>query len=80
MKTTGPTGNGPEFGDSSWTDETLPMSLRKELLDRELQKYSAAKHANASSHQHSKPQGDRDNGSSSHPSAGGSTDEGGHAD
>jgi hypothetical protein len=28
---------------ASWADETLPLGLRKELLDRELQKLIAAK-------------------------------------
>lgn len=56
------------------------MSLRKELLDRELQKYSASKRATASSSpQQNKPHGDRDS-SSNHPSAGSNDDEGGHAD
>lgn len=30
-------------GADSWTDETLPLALRKELLDRELQKFIARK-------------------------------------
>lgn len=28
-------------GADSWTDETLPLGLRRELLDRELQKFMA---------------------------------------
>jgi hypothetical protein len=32
-----------ERATASWADETLPLGLRKELLDRELQKLIAAK-------------------------------------
>lgn len=30
--------DGPEERDSTWTNETLPLSLRRELLERELKK------------------------------------------
>jgi hypothetical protein len=30
-------------GSDSWADETLPLGLRRELLDRELQKFIARK-------------------------------------
>ena len=56
----------------SWASETLPMSVRKEMLERELKKLGfrrADSHA-ASSQQQQQPQGE-----SSHPQADG--DQGG---
>lgn len=61
-------GNRPDAGgtaaweDSSWTDETLPMGLRKELLDRELQKYIAKK-------QHARPAASSPEAATGHPQA-----------
>ena len=38
------TGGRPDAGsEESWTNETLPMGIRKELLERELQNYMAGK-------------------------------------
>jgi hypothetical protein len=34
---------------SSWADETLPLGLRRELLDRELQQFIATKKGRAQS-------------------------------
>lgn len=71
-------GKGPDE-DGSWTTETLPMSVRKELLERELHKLGfrkagqgAASHPGGSSQQQQQPQ------PSSHPSAGGGDT--GHSD
>jgi hypothetical protein len=75
MTNTGPDGSGPDAGDSSWTDETLPMSLRRELLDRELQKYTARRTAPTAS---SPSRGASQDGGN-HPSADGHT-AGEHAD
>lgn len=56
-------------GDSgTWTNETLALSVRKELLERELKKLGFRKsgsHEGGSAQQQQQPQG-----SSSHPSAG----------
>jgi hypothetical protein len=60
-------GSGPEAGDSSWTDETLPMGIRKELLDRELQQYIDRKR-NAQSASSVVSSTDKSRGSS-HPQA-----------
>lgn len=62
----------------SWTSETLPLHVRKELLERELKKLGFRKHGSheggsAQQQQHPQPQG----GSSAHPHAG---DGGGHGD
>jgi hypothetical protein len=64
-------------GDSgSWTTETLPLSVRKELLERELRKLGFRKgggHDGANAQQQQQPQG-----GSSHPSAG--SDDTSHGD
>lgn len=64
-------------GDSgSWTSETLPLSVRKELLERELKKLGfrkAGSHEGGSAQQQQQPQG-----GSTHPSAG--TDNADHGD
>ena len=56
-------------GDSgTWTNETLALSVRKELLERELKKLGFRKsgsHEGGTAQQQQQPQG----GSSSHPSA-----------
>ena len=55
-------------GDSgSWATETLPLSVRKELLERELKKLGfrkAGSHEGGGAQQQQQPQG------STHPSAG----------
>lgn len=66
------TGVGPEDRDTaSWASETLPLSVRKELLERELSKLGfrrTASHGGGSLHGSpaSQPQGS----ASSHPQAG----------
>jgi hypothetical protein len=61
----------------SWTSETLPLHVRKELLERELKKLGFRKNGSheggSAQQQQQQPQG----GSSSHPQAG---DGGGHGD
>jgi hypothetical protein len=57
----------------SWATESLPMSLRKELLERELSKLGfrkAAAQGGASSHDNASSQQQGDSGSS-HPQADG---------
>jgi len=54
----------------SWTSETLPLHVRKELLERELKKLGfrkAGSHEGGSAQQQQQPQ----SGSSSHPQADG---------
>jgi hypothetical protein len=59
-------GNGPDAsGDDSWTNELLPMGTRRELLERELQKFIASKR-----HRQSAPRQDgTDRGGGEHPLA-----------
>jgi hypothetical protein len=63
---------GPDSREDTWTSETLPMSLRKELLERELKKLGFRKaesgggsHGSGSVQQQQQPQ----SSSSSHPQA-----------
>ena len=69
MNETG-SGSGPDDGDAgTWTSETLPLHVRRELLERELKKLGFRKggpssHDNAMGQQQQQPQG------SSHPTAG----------
>ena len=67
--------SGPDEDSGSWTTETLPMSLRKELLERELKKlgFRKAGHQGPVGQQQQQPQG----GASSHPTA---EDARGHCD
>jgi hypothetical protein len=65
---------GPDAREDTWTSETLPMSLRKELLERELRKLGfrksesgGASHGSGSVQQQQQPQ----SSSSSHPQADG---------
>jgi hypothetical protein len=75
-------GSAPDdFADGSWATETLPLSVRKELLERELKKLGFRKagvpgagHEGGTAQQQQQPQG-----SSSHPQADGSKS-GEHAD
>lgn len=63
-------------GDSgTWTSETLPLSVRKELLERELRKLGFRK---GGSHEGGSAQQQQPQGGSSHPSADG--DSAGHGD
>jgi len=43
MNETGRHSTPGQPGADSWADETLPLGLRKELLDRELRKFIAGK-------------------------------------
>lgn len=70
-------GGGRDDGDTgSWTCETLPLSVRKELLERELKKLGFRKagsqaggaHDGGSAQQQQQPQG-----GGNHPSAEGDT-------
>ena len=67
-------GAGPgDAGAGSWASETLPMSLRKELLERELSKLGfrkATAHADASAREPTESQQQGDSGDS-HPQADG---------
>lgn len=72
-------GGGPDDADAgSWATESLPMSVRKELLERELSRLGfgrAAAQAGTSTREHDASQQQADSGSS-HPQADG---EGGDA-
>ena len=76
------TGSGPDDGESgSWTSETLPLHVRRQLLERELKKMGLRRDGQvmheAVAQQQQQPQG----GSSSHPMAGhGHTGAGDHGD
>lgn len=53
--------------DGTWTSETLPMSLRRELLERELAKLGFRKAGQGSAQQQQQPQA---TAASGHPRAG----------
>lgn len=65
------TGVGPEGSDTaSWASETLPLSVRKELLERELSKLGfrrAASHGGGLPHE--SPASQQQGSASSHPQA-----------
>jgi hypothetical protein len=70
-------GSAPSDDAGTWTSETLPLHVRKELLERELRKLGfrkAGAHDGASAHSQQQQQPQE---SSSHPSAG---SPGGHGD
>ena len=65
-------GKGPDDRDDTWTSETLPMSLRRELLERELDKLGFRKaeaRVRGLAQQQQQPAG----GTSAHPQADGDT-------
>jgi hypothetical protein len=65
-------GGAPDDGDSgSWTTETLPMSVRRELLERELKRlgFRRGSHATSSGDGGGQHQQQPGGGSSSHPQA-----------
>jgi hypothetical protein len=66
-------GTPPDDGDTrSWTSETLPLSLRRELLERELNKLGFRKGAQGSSRDGPVAQQQQQaQGESSHPRADG---------
>lgn len=76
MNETG-SGGGPDSSDSgSWTTETLPLSVRRDLLERELKRLGfrkAGARSGASADSGAQQQQQPQDGGSSHPSA----DEGG---
>lgn len=47
------TATGAGDAADSWANETLPMGMRRELLDREIQKYSSSR----AGHGHAPPHG-----------------------
>ena len=65
-------GDGPDDASRHWTSETLPLSVRKELLERELKKLGFRK---AGAHAHEGPtahqQQQQPQGGSGRPQAGG---------
>lgn len=72
MNETG-SGSGPGSSDSgSWTTETLPLSVRRDLLERELKRLGFRKGARggASADTGAQQQQQPADGGSSHPSAG----------
>ena len=72
-------GSEPDEGaPGSWTSETLPLHVRRQLLERELKNMGFRKAGDASvAQQQQQPQG----GSSSHPTAGhGDAGAGAHGD
>jgi hypothetical protein len=71
-------GDGHEQGAGSWATEGLPMSVRKELLERELSKLGFRKAgASAGSHE-SGPSSQQGENTSQHPQA--DATDSGHAD
>ncbi|MEJ8839166.1 hypothetical protein [Ramlibacter sp. AN1133] len=69
-------GNGPDDADAgNWATETLPMSVRKELLERELNKLGFRKAAAQGGSPSVRDGGSQQQGDagSSHPQADGST-------
>lgn len=71
------TGSERDDGDPSWAAESVPMAIRKELLERELRKLGFRKldSHGGNAQQQQQPQGE----GSSHPQAGGASP-GDHAD
>ena len=52
-------GSGPDDGESgSWTSETLPLHVRRLLLERELKKLGFRKEGAAVAQQQQQPQGE----------------------
>lgn len=72
MKTLG-SGNGPDAdSEETWTNETLPLGMRRELLERELQRFIAKKQAVQSGVTKKEGAGERRSGKD-HPKADGSS-------
>ena len=68
-------GSGPDDGDTgTWTSETLPMHVRKELLERELRKLGIRKGGQASHDSAVGQQQQQPQGGFSHPTAGSQKD------
>jgi len=69
-------GGGPDDSSGSWATEALPMSVRKQLLERELHKLGIRKPSGAGggASTHDAHGGEGGGNESSHPQA---TDEGG---
>ena len=67
----------PGAGDTSWTNETLPLDVRRELLNQELERFTARRHSTPATHSQaggntpSQQHGGQGGQGSSHPSAGG---------
>lgn len=63
-------GDAPDDRDGSWANETLPLSIRRELLERELRKLGFRKAgAEASAHPSGSVQQQQQPQPSSHPGA-----------
>lgn len=63
-------GSGPDTSDdASWASETLPMAVRRELLERELNKLGARRGDRHGSRAHESASGPHE-GQGSHPQAG----------
>jgi hypothetical protein len=63
-------GSGPDTSDdASWASETLPMAVRRELLERELNKLGARRGDRHGAGTHESASGSHDN-QASHPQAG----------
>ncbi len=70
----GRSGSGPHAADGSWATEALPLSVRKELLERELRRLGFRKAPPAASASGGDSPGDGGAGDRSHPQAGDTTD------
>ncbi|MBI5277152.1 MAG: hypothetical protein HY854_11885 [Burkholderiales bacterium] len=65
----GPGGRPYEGADASWTNETLPLGVRRELLDRELQNLVARKKQRGQASSSNSPTSRMDGNSGGHPVA-----------
>jgi hypothetical protein len=73
--TTNRSGNGPDTNtDDSWASETLPMAVRRELLERDLSKLGARRNDSQGARGHDSVSGQHQ-GQSSHPQADGEAHE-----
>jgi hypothetical protein len=69
--TTNRSGSAPDILlDDSWASETLPMAVRRELLERELNKLGARRGDRSGSRAHDGASGQHES-QGSHPQAGG---------
>jgi hypothetical protein len=70
-------GDGPDGRDgASWATETLPLSVRRELLERELNKLGLRKHGAAAHEAVSTQQQQPQREATAHPQAGDSASHG----
>jgi hypothetical protein len=72
-------GNAPDDRETgSWATETLPLAVRKEMLERELHKLGFRKAGTQGSESHGGGSGQQQQGGTGHPSA--DTDSDTHGD